>query len=119
MQFVCSSLRLIHLLLIYPHMVIAIGKHGICSLIVWLDRLVSCPVFSNSQQFFSLLSGSIANWMPIKCQRVSDREVGANYKGPGPAVTDSLIWGGESTPVDFDLKNPVEGSGHDRWHLGH
>ena len=57
--------------------------------------------------------------MPIKCQRVSEREVGANYKGPGPALTDSLIWGGESTPVDFDLKNPVEGSGHDRWHLGH
>ena len=57
---------LIHLLLIYPHKVIFIGKHGICSLIVWLGRLGSCPVFYFSKQFFSSISGSIANWMPIK-----------------------------------------------------
>ena len=100
-------------------MVIAIGKHGICSLIVWLDRSVSCPVFSNAQQFFSLLCGSISSWMSIKIQRVSEQEVGANYKGSGPALMDSLIWGGESAPVDLDLKNPMEGSGHNRWHLGH
>jgi hypothetical protein len=46
------------------------------------------------------------NWMPIKCQRVSEQEVGA--KGPGLALADSSIWGSESTPVDLDLKNSVE-----------
>ena len=32
-------------------------------------------------------------------------------------LEDSSIWGGESTPVDLDLKNPAERSGHG-WHLG-
>ncbi len=63
-------------------------------------------VFFNSQLFFSLLSGSIENWMPIKCQRVSKQEVGA--KSPGAALMDSSICGGESSPVDLDLKNPAE-----------
>ncbi len=75
-------------------------------LIVSLGRWVSCPVFSNSKQFFSLPRGSIENWMQIKCQRVSKQKVGA--KGPDPALADSSIWGGESTPVDLDLKNPAE-----------
>ncbi len=44
--------------------------------------------------------------MPIKSQRVSRQEVGT--KGPGPALTDSSIWGSESTPVDLDLKSPAE-----------
>ena len=44
--------------------------------------------------------------MRIKCRRVSDRDVGA--KGPVPDLADSSIWGGESTPVDLDLKNPAE-----------
>ncbi len=44
--------------------------------------------------------------MLIKCQRVSKQEVGA--KGPGPALTNSSIWGGESTNVNLDLKNPAE-----------
>jgi hypothetical protein len=44
--------------------------------------------------------------MPIKCQRVSEREVGG--KGPGPALAESSTWGGKSTPVDLDLKNPAE-----------
>ncbi len=44
--------------------------------------------------------------MPIKCQRVSEQEVGA--KGPGPALADKSIWGVESTPVILDLMNPVE-----------
>ncbi len=42
-----------------------IEKHGICSLVVWTGRWVSCPVFSNSMQFFSSPRGSIENWMPI------------------------------------------------------
>ena len=44
--------------------------------------------------------------MPIKCWRVSERDVGA--KVSGPALTDSLIWDGESThvPVNLDLKEP-------------
>jgi hypothetical protein len=67
---------------------------------------VSCPVFSDSRQFFSLLRGNIENWMPIKCQRASKQEVGA--EGSGPALVDSSIKGGESTPVDLDLKNPPE-----------
>ena len=29
-------------------------------------------------------------------------------KGPVPDLVDSSIWGGESTPVDLDLKNPEE-----------
>jgi len=97
-------------------MVIIIGKHGIYSLIVWPGRWVSCPVLFNSNQIFSLLSGNIKNWMPIKCQRVGEQEVGA--KGPDPALMDSSIWGSESTPVDLDLKNTLERSGHG-WHLGH
>jgi hypothetical protein len=120
MQFVYISLRLIHLLLIYPHKVIIIGKHGVCSLIVWFGQLVSCPVFSNSKQFFSSLSDSIANWMPISkldANQVSEQEAGGN--GPGPALMDSLKWGGESTPVDLDLKNSTKRSGHSRWHLDH
>jgi hypothetical protein len=52
-----------------------------------------------------LLGGSIENWMPIKCQRVSKQKVGA--EGSGPALVDSSICG-ESTPVDLDLKNPKE-----------
>ena len=63
---------------------IAIGKRGICSLIVWLGRWIICPVFSNFKQFsaiFSLLSSSIEDWMPIKCQRVSEQKGGA--KDPG------------------------------------
>jgi hypothetical protein len=44
--------------------------------------------------------------MPINCQRVSEQEVVA--KGPGPALEDSSIWGGESTPVDLDLKDPAK-----------
>jgi hypothetical protein len=56
-------------------------------------------------QFFSSLRGSIENWMPIKCQRLSKQEVGA--EASGPAMADSSIWGSESTPVDLDLKNPV------------
>ena len=48
--------------MIYLHKVIVIGKHGICSLIVWLGRLVSCPVFSNSKQFFSSLSSRSVAW---------------------------------------------------------
>ena len=44
--------------------------------------------------------------MPINCQRVSDQEVYA--KGPGPALVDSSIWSGESTPVDLDLKDPAK-----------
>ncbi len=83
-----------------------IGKHGSCSLIVWPGRWVSCPVFSTSKQFFSLPRGSIENWMPIKCQRVSEQEVGTN--GLGRALVDSSIWGSEFTPVGLDLKNPAE-----------
>jgi len=32
------------------------------------------------------------------------------YKGPGPALADSSVWGGESTPVPvvLDLKNLSE-----------
>ena len=48
--------------------------------------------------------------------RVSEQEVGA--KGPGLTLVDSSIWGGESTPLDLDLKNSAERSGH-RWHLDH
>ena len=29
-------------------------------------------------------------------------------QGPGPDLADSSIWGGESTPLDLDLKNPEE-----------
>ncbi len=120
MQFVNSSKRLIHLLLIYPHKVIVIGKHGICSLIVWLGRLVSCPVFSNSKQFFSSLSGRA---LQIGCKsnvkESASKKMVQRVMAMLPALTDSFIWGGESTPVDMDLKNPVEGSGHSRWHLGH
>ncbi len=71
-----TSLRLIHLLLIYVQKykkVIIIGKHVIYTLIVWPGRWVSCPVFSNYEQFFSLLNGSSENWMPVKCQRVSEQ----------------------------------------------
>ncbi len=51
--------------------------------------------------------GSIENWMPIICQRVSEQEVDA--KGPGPALVDSSIsWGSESTPVELDMKDPAE-----------
>ena len=77
---------------------------------------VSFPVLFNSKPFFSLLSGSIKNYMLIKYRRVSEQEVGA--KGPGLALVDSSIWGGESTPLDLDLKNSAERSGH-RWHLDH
>ena len=64
-----------------------------------------------------MLSGGIKNWMPIKYRRVSKQEVGA--KGPGPALANSSIWVGESTPVDLDLKNPAaERSGHG-WHFVH
>jgi len=107
MHFVFSSLRLICLLL-YIQGYCHIGKHRIwiCSLIVWLGRWAICPVFSTSNQFFSLLSDNIENWMPVKYQRVSKREVGAKH--PGSALADSSIWGGEFTPGDLDLKNPVE-----------
>ncbi len=44
--------------------------------------------------------------MSSKCQRVSKQENGA--KGPDPALADSSIWGGKSTPVDLDLKNPAK-----------
>ena len=66
-----------------------IGKHRFCSLIVWPGRWVSHPVISNSKQFFSLPKGSIEYWIPIKCQRVDEQEVGA--KGPGPALVDSSM----------------------------
>ncbi len=33
-------------------------------------------------------------------------ELGA--MGPGPALAESSIWGGESTHVDLDLKNSAE-----------
>jgi hypothetical protein len=62
---------------------------------------VSFPVLFNSKPFFSLLSGSIKNYMLIKYRRVSEQEVGA--KGPGPALANCSIWVGESTPVDLDL----------------
>jgi hypothetical protein len=58
------------------------------------------------EAIFSLPRGSIENWMPVKCQRVSKILVGA--KCPDPALADSSIWGSESTSVDLDLKNPVE-----------
>ena len=105
--FSAQHLRIIHLLL-YRHKVIGIGKHGICSLIVWSGRWVGCPIFSNSNQLFSLLSGSNGIWMPVKYQRVSEQEVGAKGPGSALALAESSIWGGESTPVDLDLKNPAE-----------
>ncbi len=73
---------------------------------VWPGRWVSCPFFSNSKQFFSLSRGSSENWIPIKCQRVSEQGDGA--KDPGPARVDNSIWGGGFTPVELDLKNPAE-----------
>ena len=72
-----------------------------------LTGQVGClPSISTSNQFFSLLSDNIENWMPVKYQRVSKREVGAKH--PGSALVNSSIWGSESTPEDLDLKNPVE-----------
>jgi len=46
--------------------------------------------------------------MPVKYPRVSKQK--ASAKGPGSALADSSIWGGESTPVpmDLDLNNPAE-----------
>ncbi len=55
----------------------------------------------------SIFQGSIQIWIPIKCQRVGEQEeVGAKY--PGPALAESSIWGGESIPVDLDLKKSAE-----------
>ncbi len=48
--------------------------------------------------------------MPIKCQRVSKQEVGA--EDSGPALADSSIKGSESTPVYLDFKNPPEEWAH-------
>jgi hypothetical protein len=53
------------------------------------------------QAIFQLAQQHIENWMPIKCQRVSEQEVGA--KGP--------LWGSESTPVDLGLKAEQRGLG--------
>jgi hypothetical protein len=51
--------------------------------------------------------GSIEIGIPIKCQRVREwEEVGA--KNSIPALAESSIGGGESTPVDLDLKNSAE-----------
>jgi hypothetical protein len=51
---------------------ISAGMHGNLSPIVLMDRWVSLV-----QHFLilSLLSGSIENWMSIKCQRVSSEEL--------------------------------------------
>ena len=38
-------------------------------------------------------------------------------QGPGPDLADSSIWGGESTPLDLDLRTQRR-SGHG-WHFGH
>jgi len=59
--------RLIHLLL-QRYKDIIIGVNTICYLIVWPGRWVGCSVFSNTNQCFTLLSGSIEMWMPVKNQ---------------------------------------------------
>ncbi len=90
----------------YPH----IGKHGIwsCSLIVWLGRWVSCPVFSTSNQFFSLLSNKIENWMPVSIRESASEKLVQRVLVLLSALADSSIWGVESTPLDLESKNPAE-----------
>ncbi len=65
------------------------------------------------QSFLILSNLSDHPWAALKLgyqssvkESESEKKLGA--KGPGPALAESSIWGGESTHVDLDLKTSAE-----------